>query len=197
MLPKRRKPDGFSLIELLIVIALMGILAGMVLPSSQASLHDQLRAAARILQSDLAYARSLAVTNGSNYKVTFEADENRYCLEHSGSNPALEVLPKSPFREAGDTDDEHFVVLDELPNCTAAVRLVTAAESTTSLDRVDDVEFGPLGETTRSGSTIIWLGAGSGEDARYISVTINPLTGLAEIGDFTATGPPAWLLPDE
>ena len=59
---------------------------------------------------------------------------------------------------------------------------------------VDDLEFGPLGETTRSSPTTIWLAAGSGPHTRYLPVTVDPVTGLAEVGDFTAKGPPEALM---
>ena len=68
----RRPTAGLTLIELLIVVAVMGILAGLVLPSSNPSLHDQLRSAAQILAGDLAYGRSLAVTHNSRYQFTFD-----------------------------------------------------------------------------------------------------------------------------
>ena len=61
----RRPSDGFSLIELLLVISIMAIVAGLVLPSASPATHDQLLSAARIIASVLAYARSLAVTDAA------------------------------------------------------------------------------------------------------------------------------------
>ena len=192
-----RQPAGFSLIELLIVIALLGILVGIVLPESDPALYDQLRAIAHILRTDLAYGRSLAVANNSTYKLTFDTKENRYLLEHSGSNAALDELPDSPFRNPGDPPDQHIVDLDDLPHVGPTVHIVTVTMSLSAPQRVADVEFGPLGETTRSEETVIHLGVGHGEDARYTTLTIDPVTGLAEIGEYTSQGPPAALLPPD
>ncbi len=198
MLPKHRPPDGFSLIELLIVIAVMGILIGLVMPSGEPNLHEQLRAAAAILKTDLTYARSLAVTHNSNYQVAFDIDNNQYVLKHSGSNSVLDTLPDSPFREPGDSADQHIVDFDELPHVGPTVRLVIAAKKATEDGNytagVNDVEFGPLGETVRSECTDIWLAVGSDDDPRYVPLTINPITGVTEVGDFTGDGPPQWLL---
>lgn len=197
MPPTRRPSAGFTLIELLIVIAVIGILVGLVLPSSEPSLHEQLRAAAGILKTDLDYARSLAVTNSSEYTITFDTEENQYTLEHSGANAALDKLPDSPFREPGESPNRLVVDFDELPHVGPTVRIAAGAEFGALLCRVDDVEFGPLGETTRSGYTVIWLATGSGEESRYVWLLINPITGVTEIGDFTSYGPPQWLSEPE
>lgn len=184
------------MIEVLIVIALLGILVGLALPDSNPSLYDQLRATALILKTDLAYGRSLAVANNSSYQVTFDAKENRYLLEHSGGNAALDKLPDSPFRNLGDPPDQHIVDLDDLPHLGPTVRILTVTKSLVAPQRVADVEFGPLGETTRTEETVIWLAVGQDRETRYQTLTIDPVTGLVEIGAYTSEGPPAALLSE-
>jgi len=191
--PFCQRPKGLSLIELLLVVAVLGILVGLLLPDATTTLPDRLRAGARVLVGDLAYARSLAVANNSRYRIRFEPDENRYVLEHTGANAALDTLPPSLFRNPGDPDDQHIVDFDLLPQVGASVRLLGAVVDTGSIQRVDDVEFDSLGQTTRSAATVVWLCAGQGEDQRYISVEINPATGLATRGECTAAGLPAVL----
>ena len=197
---RRRRSAGFSLIELLLVIALLAILAAVVLPSSNPTIHDQLNSAARIVATDLAYARSLAVTHGSTYRVVFDVDENRYVLEHSAiDNPALDTLPDSVFRDPDDPPDQHVVELDDLPRMGVPVRIHAAAEVDgvgNIIGPVGDVEFGPLGQTmNRSGHTLIWLSAGKGPSQRYIMLYVNPVTGLATVGQYSGDGPPPWLVP--
>jgi hypothetical protein len=85
--------------------------------------------------------------------------------------------------------------LAELPRVGRIVRLAAAAESGSSLQRAGDVEFGPLGETTRSAWTLVWLAAGSGEYTRYVNLSVNPVTGLAAVGACSRMGPPAAVLP--
>ncbi len=192
----RRSPAAFSLIELLIVIAVIGILAGLVLPRTNPSLYDQLRAAAQILRTDLAYGRSLAVTNQSTYRVTFDAAENQYVLEHSGPSAALDALPDSPFRRVTDPSEQYIVDLDDLPRVGPGVRIVAVGSSGAALQQVFDVEFGPLGETTRTDPTVVWLAAGHGPDTRYLVLTVNPLTGLTDLEYRGAEAPPAEILFD-
>jgi len=194
---RRRQSDGITLIELLIVVAVIGILVGMMIPESDPGLHDQLRSAAQILRTDLAYARSLAIANDSKYELSFDTATNRYVLKHSGDNSALDVLPESPFRSPGDPSDEHIVAFNELPNLGPGVALVAVGTRSDTPSRVDNVEFGPMGATTESEETVIWLGAGRGEQQRYLPLTVNPTTGLAEVNldAYTSEGPPAAIMP--
>lgn len=191
MCSQRDLRGGFALIEVLIVIALMGILAGLVLPSSNPTIHQQLRSVARIVATDLAYARSLAVTHGSTYKIAFEPARNRYTLTHSGPDPALHALPASPLRNPDDPPEQHVVALDGLPRMGAPVKLVAAGAGNISSGTAGEVEFGPLGETASSAPTVIWLSAGEGAAKRYITLSVAPVTGLATIGPFTGAGPAA------
>lgn len=186
----RRNPcDAFALIEVLIVIALMGILAGLVLPSSNPTIHDQLRSTAQIVATDLAYARSLAVTYGSTYTIAFDPATNRYTLTHSGADPSLNVLPSSPFRNPDDLPDKHIVDLDELPRIGTPVKIVAVGPGDVAAGTAGVVEFGPLGETTSTAVTVIWLSAAEGTARRYITLSVNPVTGLATIGPFSGAGP--------
>jgi prepilin-type N-terminal cleavage/methylation domain-containing protein len=181
---------AFSLVELLIVVSLMGILAALALPSINPGTREELQATAQVVAGDLAYARSLAVANNSSYRVRFELNRNRYILEHSGSNPALNSLPEAPFRSPSDPAHQHIFELADLPHLAGQnVRLLAVA--TPGGARLTEVEFRSMGETSQAAETIVWLAAGSGSETRYIPIHINPVTGLATLGEYTASGPPA------
>ncbi|MEN6450444.1 MAG: prepilin-type N-terminal cleavage/methylation domain-containing protein [Thermoguttaceae bacterium] len=188
---RRGPPGGFTLLELLLVMAIVAALTAVVLPSAQPTIVEQLRATAQIVATDLAYARSLAVANNSNYKITFDVSGNQYTLTYSGTSPSLKQLPNTPFSSPGDTSEKHIVNLRELPG--ADVRLAGVAASD-SLQPVDNIEFGPLGQTIRTEATTVWLAAGAGDRMRYIAVEVNPATGIARAGDCTTVGPTSGMM---
>jgi Tfp pilus assembly protein FimT len=188
---RHRPSAGITLIELLIVLVVMAIVAGVVLPMSQPSAYDQLHGAARILATDLAYARNLAVAGGSRYQVTFDPANNRYVLEHSGTDSSLDTLPGALYGDRDDTSTQHITNVGELSPMGGSVKLAAAAQSGTTMEPTDHVEFGPLGETTSSVPTVVWLSVGEGAAERFLSLTINPVTGISAIGEYSGEEPPA------
>ena len=190
-----RSRDGLSLVEILIAIAVIGILAAVVIPRGDASLREQLISTAQIVASDLAYARSMAVANDSKYQIAFEISENRYYLQHSGTNTALNTLPVRPFSSNLDTKTRQYIDLDDLPHVGAAVRLLAVAAATqTQMNPITQMEFGSLGELTGQKDIIVWLSAGSGSAQRYVPLTVNKVTGLVTVGTFSGYGPPAGII---
>jgi len=180
---------GFSLIELLIVLVVLGIVTGAVLTHMQSTVNDQLDAAARVVVGDLNYVRNLSVANNTNYRFTFQPGTSKYYFEHSGTNTTLDVLPASPYGVISEsptrqTTDVNIVSLNSASVAVAAVLVQASTPSPTS-----HLEFGPLGETTRSQETAIWLAAGFGDARRYVPITINPVTGITKIGEQTTTMP--------
>lgn len=167
---------------------MIAILARIVIAQFEPSLHDQLLATAQVVAADVAYARNLAVTNNSTYQITFEFDQDRYYLQHSGTNSGLDVLPESAFRAPADPPTRQTTDFASLPLTLAPIELLAAIQ-TEPLQSLTDVEFGPLGETTRPQDTVIWLASGSDRARRYISIGIDPITGLAAIGALTSNSP--------
>lgn len=177
---------GFSLIEVLVVIVILGILAGLAIPYFNSTAIDQLQAGATIVVADVDYARNLAIANASEYRLTFAAADNRYQLTHSGSNSLLNTLPTSPFKAPTDTSLTQTTRLDHLPIGAGGVRLLGAKLANAE---VTEVRFGSLGNTTYSADTLIWLTAGQGDSRRYIAVRVAPATGIATVDALTATPP--------
>ncbi|HUE73120.1 MAG TPA: prepilin-type N-terminal cleavage/methylation domain-containing protein [Pirellulaceae bacterium] len=171
---------GLSLVELIVVILILAILAAFAVPHVGAGVDDRLATAATAVVGDLEMARSLAVSNASNYRFMFDTAQSTYTLKHVGTNTALDVLPASPFHHVSDSGRLLTAELDDLPSLGGDVQLVSVQINLSPPAEVADLEFGRLGSTTRVDETVLWLAAGRGSDRRYLSVVVNPTTGLAE-----------------
>ena len=178
-----------SLVEVLIVVALLGIFAGVVVTRWDSGFHDQLTGAAQVVVSDIGYARHLAITFGSRYAINFDLTNHRYQLQHTGDDPTLDNLPPSPYRQPDDPPDRQTTDLARLPIASATIELAAVHKQTPTPVDVTDLEFGPAGETARSEATVIWLAAGQGADRRYLAIEVDPVTGLAAIGGFRSALP--------
>jgi len=73
-------PKGFTLIEILVVVIILGIAGAIVIP--QLSTRDDLRAAAaaRVIMADLIYAQNLSITKQSNTYVSFSTTSQTYSV---------------------------------------------------------------------------------------------------------------------
>lgn len=87
-----RKQQGRSLIELLLALAITGLVAGMVMPAYQASVE---RAKARTvvteIASELRMARQLAMSRRERLRVRFDRMQQTITLERVDAGDVLEV----------------------------------------------------------------------------------------------------------
>lgn len=185
----RSRNAGFSLVELLVVIAIVAVLAGAVVTQARPTVSEGLRATARLVAADMDRARELAVAGSSSYRMSFNIAGNSYQLTHSGADPWLDKLPPSPFGDRGDSPTQWTQKLGDLPRFGPPVTMHAVRRRSVGAQSVDHVEFGPLGETSQSEPTVIWLASGSGTARRYVSITINPVTGVSSIGSLHAASP--------
>jgi len=119
---------GFSLVELLIVMAVLTAVAGLILPSMRGPLDkSRLTGAAKQLQASLAKARSLAIREGS--EVTF-----RY--EISGDRFVIERVPAQP--------NSMITVLEDSSSATTTPSGLSAEIPEAPVQPVDDAGMGNL-----------------------------------------------------
>jgi hypothetical protein len=184
------------------VIAIVAVLAGAVVTQTRPNIAEGLRSTAQVVAADMDRARELAVAGSSSYRITFDVAGNSYQLTHTGADSRLDTLPPSPFGDSTDPPTQWTQKLSDLPHLGPQVTLhgvirpdavyqTMVSTEYESLEKTAQsyVEFGPLGETTQSVPTVIWLVSGSGDARRFISITINPVTGVSSIGELRATSP--------
>lgn len=183
-----RRSRGFSLIEMILTITIVSILAAVMIPLFGPQIPSQLEAAAAIVATDVDFASSLAVANGSSYRLTFAPASNQFYLKYAGANSLLNTLPPSAFGR-GDPADRRTTNLDDLPVVSPRVLFLGAESPPGSGTRIATLDFTALGGTTASQDTQLWLQCGSGAAARYQAIRINAATGLTEIGALTGSNP--------
>jgi prepilin-type N-terminal cleavage/methylation domain-containing protein len=178
---------AYSLIELSTVVAVMAICTAVAMPLMNSTPIERLEGVARIVVDDLNYARSLAVTNNSLYRITFDTTNNLYYIEHSGTNAALNTLPKLATRSGNDTATRQYTYLARSVASNGSIRLYAVRSSSGAT--VSQLEFRTFGETTQSLATTVWLAYGTSTAARYVPITVNQITGLVTIGNMTSVAP--------
>uniref|UniRef100_UPI0040579299 pilus assembly FimT family protein n=1 Tax=Candidatus Electrothrix sp. TaxID=2170559 RepID=UPI0040579299 len=86
---KRKEVGGFSFVELMVVIALIGILSAISIPSFLSGLPEKrLKAAVRNVYADLHKARSLAVKKNKKITVRFDEAGSYYYFDEDESGTA-------------------------------------------------------------------------------------------------------------
>lgn len=77
---------GFTLIELVIVVAILLIAAMVAIPMVTSAGTFQLRSVANMITADLEYARQMAITRGGMYSVVFrQGNESYKIVDQNGS----------------------------------------------------------------------------------------------------------------
>src|SRR5438552_17909273 len=74
---------GFTLVELLLAIALMAILAGVIVSSSSMMSGNRLRSAAGLMVTAVRLAITRTNVTGHSIRLTFDLDEQRLVMEES------------------------------------------------------------------------------------------------------------------
>jgi prepilin-type N-terminal cleavage/methylation domain-containing protein len=111
----KNNTKGFSLIELLIVIALMGILMAIAYPSvSQWQKNAQFKTAARHLAGVMMEARSRAISSNLEHEISFDLGANKYMLRRGNRASNTELYSTTPADWQEIYSNQTFAVAIEI-----------------------------------------------------------------------------------
>ncbi len=77
---------GFTMIEMVVVMAILAIAAAIVVPMMSSAGTMQVRAAVNMIAADLEYAKSMSISRGQRYSVVFDKTNETYrIIDDSGT----------------------------------------------------------------------------------------------------------------
>lgn len=179
----RANRDGFTLVELMIVVLLLSILATVSLISTDSSGSLALDATARMLAADLHLARNHAIKFNTEYTVEFDLNAQTYEILHTGSGDL--PVPKNNLAGSAADSDRYLkqIQIDSLnlPG-QAVLRQINLKTSTSA---VSDLTFGPMGGTgpVRNEDTVLMLTTQKNGTTFYILITVSWVTGQAWVDE--------------
>lgn len=115
-IPIRSRRPGFTLIELIVVLALIAILTAVILPEMRGSLEESvLRSTARSMVAACNTANSRAVASGHPYHLIIDPAAHRYRIEQSpGSTRSHPSNKPAPTPESAAIDPRIVVEVHPL-----------------------------------------------------------------------------------
>jgi type II secretion system protein H len=163
---------GFTMIELLIVMAILAIAAAIVVPMASSAGSMQLRAAANIVAADLEYAKSMSISRGQKYAIVFDKTTETYRVTDAAGVTIPHPVKKGfPF-----TVDFHN---DGRLSQVDIVSVSFDGAAAVSFDYLGSPYSGTGGAAAPLNSGVITLRAGGVTR----TVTVEPVTGYISVSN--------------
>jgi len=163
---------GFTMIELLIVVAILAIAAAIAVPMASSTGSMQLRAAVTMVAADLEYAKSMSISRGQRYAVLFDKTTETYRIADESGTTISHPIKKGFFYTVDFRNDGRLSQVDIVDaNFDGAAAV--------SFDYLGSPYKGTGGAAPPLNSGVITLRAGG--QTRTVSVV--PVTGFISVSN--------------
>ena len=164
----RAVSSGFTMAEILIVMAIIAIAAMIVIPMMGSAASMQLQSAANMIAADLEYAKSMAISRSQTFSVVFDTAGESYRIENQNGDVIGHPVKKG------------FDYVIDLQN----VGLDKVDIANVNFDASNTIKFDYIGSPYNGGGTalnngVITLQAGG----VTMTVTVEPVTGFILVTD--------------
>jgi len=159
--------DGFTIVEIMIVVSILAIASALVLPTFRDAGSTQLRSAAKLLAADLDAAKVESLAHADDPRVVvFDTTNHAYHLaaRSDSATPITNPFGRKPYAVT-------------LGSGRAAALGMVQIQSV-DLDGDDELGFGLYGQLDQTTPATITLAA----EGATLTLTIDPATGEATIG---------------
>lgn len=178
---------GYTLIEVLIVVTVIGLASAIVVPHMLDASTLGIQAAARTVIADLLYAQNEAVIHQRPYRVTIDTDAERYWLESDLDRDGDLDPVELQWRVGGGDQLIDFLADDRFRGISIAKATKAGGNYTFTEDNgLIVIEFNELGEPVQGGDTYIGLVAASA-DQRFV-VHVAAFTGRVTVEEVVQAG---------
>lgn len=167
---------GFTMIEIIIVVVILGITALIAVPMFSSAADMTVRAAANRITADLEYARGLAITHQKPYSVVFNLTTESYEIRDTTTNTVIDDPVEPGSYSVSFAADGNFSRVD-------------IYNANFDADSTNAITFDFLGSPYHGKSILSSDALNSGRitlkaDAFTLYIDVEPMTGY-----ITVTGP--------
>lgn len=179
---------GFTLIELILVLVIIGLLTSLIVPAITSLTGLKLKTATRRVAAGLRYARSQAVTTGSDYQVVLNLRKGEMtikCLEEEEEGSYRETAEDGEYQrgweeDAGDEEQpppKTKIKTYRMPKEVTLAKVIIEEVEVYHDDEEEEtwIDFYPNGSC--SGGEIYL----TNERERVFKIALNFLTGIVKI----------------
>ena len=154
----KREPNGFTLLEMILVLVMMGLIAGLTLPFVVSTLDRiKLQSEVRQIASAIQFTRSEAISRKTLFTFNVDINKSQYWL----------AIPKQEEVTQSKPIDETVQIMD-----------YQRADETLT-EGIFMILFYPRGNS--SGGTIRFKSIDDKDEENIYAVTIDPITGKPKI----------------